>query len=203
MQNFEFLRISYTAKIKETGQEFDKSEDSPVILGAGYLIKGLEEALKGMKEGEERTIEIPPEKGFGKRDPNLIKLVSESEFKRHGTKPSPGMIVQADNLRGKVLSVSSGRVRVDFNHPLAGKTLIYNVKIKKKLEEIEDKVKAIVEVYTRIKKGKVKVIEKEVEIEIPPLINPVFKKKIADEIMRLLGFEKIRFIEVFEKPKKE
>jgi len=202
MQNNDFIRISYLAKIKETNSEFDKSENAPVIVGSGYTIRGLEEALKEMNVGEKKIIEIPPEKAFGSRNHTLIKLIAITEFRRHGTKPVPGMFVEADNLRGRVLSVSSGRVRVDFNHPLAGKTLMYDLEIKNRIEKTEDKVKAIIEIYTRVKdKVNVKIIDKDVEIEVPPLINSLFKKKIADDVMKFLSLDKIKFVEIFEKPK--
>ena len=197
----------YTAKIKETGQEFDKSGDEsvPIILRTGFIIKGLEEALLEMNVNQRKTIEIPPEKAFGNRDPKLVRLVPISEFRKHNTKPQPGMFVQADNMRGRVLSVSGGRVRVDFNNPLAGKSLIYDIEIKEKVENIEDKIKILFEIYRVVDKDKIKVNirEKEIEIEIPPLVNSLFKKKIADDIIKILNFEKVKYIEIFEKSKKE
>lgn len=203
MQNNDFIILRYSGKVKETGQEFDKSEDTPVIIGADYTIRGVEEALKEMNLGEKKTIEIPSEKGFGERDQKLIKLISISEFRRQDKKPIPGMMVSIENMRGRILSVSGGRVKIDFNHPLAGKTLIYELEVKEKIEKIEDKIKMIINIYTRIEKNKidVKMNDKEVEIVLPPLINPVYKKKIADECIKFLGLEKIKFVELFEKPK--
>ena len=192
MQTNDFIKIVYSAKIKETGQEFDKTGDKsiPVIVKPGFIIKGLEEALLEMNVNEKKRIEIPPEKAFGTRDPKLVRLVPISEFRKHNTKPQPGMFIQADNMRGRVLSASGGRVKVDFNNPLAGKTLIYDIDIKEKIESVEDKIK-------------INIKEKEVEVEIPPLVNSLFKKRIADDIIKILNFEKVKFVEVFEKPKEE
>jgi len=207
MQTNDFIRVVYLAKIKETGQEFDKTGDksAPIIVKPGFIIKGLEEALLEMNANERKTIEIPPEKAFGARDPKLVRLIPISEFRKHNTKPQPGMFVKADNIRGRVLSVSGGRVKVDFNNPLAGKTLIYEIEIKEKIENVEDKIKVLFEIYRAANKDKIKVIvkEKEVEIEVPPLVNSLFKKKIADDIIKILNFEKVKYIEVFEKPKEE
>ncbi|NIM46735.1 MAG: peptidylprolyl isomerase [Candidatus Aenigmarchaeota archaeon] len=207
MQINDFVRVVYSAKIKETGQEFDKTGDktAPIIVKPGFIIKGLEEALLEMNANERKTIEIPPEKAFGTRDPKLVRLIPISEFRKHNTKPQPGMFVQADNMRGRVLSVSGGRVRVDFNNPLAGKTLIYDLEIKEKIESIEHKIKTLFEIYRAANKDKIKVNvkEKEVEVEIPPLVNSLFKKKIADDIIKILNFEKVKYVEVFEKPKEE
>jgi FKBP-type peptidyl-prolyl cis-trans isomerase 2 len=207
MQTNDFIRVSYSARLKETGQEFDKSGDTsiPVIVGAGFTLKGLEDALMEMNVGEKRTIEIPPEKAFGAKDAKLIKLVSISEFRKNDAKPYPGMIVESGNSRGKVLSASGGRVKIDFNHPLAGKTLIYDLEIKEKIEKIEDKIKAIIEIYIKTagEKISVNINDKEVEIGVPPLINSLYKKKIADDVMKFLGFEKVKFVESFEKPKEK
>ena len=203
MQINDFVKVNYSGKIKETGMEFDKSENVPIIVGVNFTLKGIDNALLEMNAGDKKTIEIVPEDGFGNRDAKLVKLVPLSEFRKHDTKPYPGMFVNADNLQGRVLSVSGGRIRVDFNHPLSGKTLIYDLEIKEKIESIEEKIKAIIKIYARIEEDKSKVLikEKEVEIEVPPLINSVYKKKIADDIMKFLGFEKVKFVENFEKAK--
>jgi peptidylprolyl isomerase/FKBP-type peptidyl-prolyl cis-trans isomerase SlyD len=157
-----------------------------------------------MQVGDKKTIEILPEDGFGNRDERLIRLVPLAEFKKHNTDPIPGMVVEADNMRGRVMSVSGGRVKVDFNHPLSGKTLIYDLEIKQKLEDIESKVKALVKMYTNMdEKVNTATFEKDIEIELPPLINSLYKKKIADDVMKFLGFEKVKFVEIFEKPKEE
>jgi FKBP-type peptidyl-prolyl cis-trans isomerase SlyD len=208
MQINDFIYVSYLGKIKETNQEFDKSGDKsiPLILRPGFMIKGLEESLLEMNVNEKKVVEILPEKAFGIRDPKFIRLVPMSEFRKHGTKPQPGMFVNADDMKGRVLSVSGGRVEVDFNHPLAGKTLIYEIEVKEKIDNIEDKIKILFEIYMGDNKDKVSVNilnEKEVEIVIPPLVNSLYKKKMADDIMEILHFEKVKFSEVFEKPKEQ
>jgi FKBP-type peptidyl-prolyl cis-trans isomerase 2 len=205
MKTNDFVKINYSGKIKETGLEFDKGENVPIIVGINFTLKGIDQALLEMNVGDRKTIELIPENAFGGRDARLVKLVPLAEFKKHDTTPYPGMIVSADNAQGRVLSVSGGRVRVDFNHPLAGKNLIYDLEIKEKVENIEEKVKAIVNIYSRMEENKLKVSlnGKEVDVEVPPLINPLYKKKIADDIMKILGFEKVNFVESFEKPKEE
>jgi FKBP-type peptidyl-prolyl cis-trans isomerase 2 len=205
MQTNDFVKISFTGKIKETGMEFDKGENVPVVVGVNYTLKGIDNVLVEMNVGDKKTVELSPENAFGNRDARLVKLVPLSEFKKHNTNPYPGMILEADNMRGRVLSVSGGRVSVDFNHPLAGKSLVYEVEIKEKLENIEDKVKSLIEIYTRMDGSKVKAIikEKEIEVEVPPMINSVYKKKIADDVIKFLGFDKVKFVESFEKPKEQ
>ena len=205
MQTNDFVKINYSGKIKETGIEFDKGEDVPIIVGINFTLKGIDKALLEMNVGDRKTIELAPENAFGNRDTRLVKLVPLAEFKKHDTKPYPGMIVNADNAQGRVLSVSGGRVRVDFNHPLAGKTLIYDLEVKEIIKSMEEKIKSIIKIYTRLEENKIKTLVKgkEVDVEVPPLINSLYKKKIADDVMKILGFEKVNFVESFEKPKEE
>lgn len=200
MQKNDFIRLLYSGKIKETQQEFDNGEVLAVV-GAKFVLPGIDEALEQMQVGEKRTIELPPEKGFGLRSQNLIKLVPLSNFRKNSTEPYPGMIVSADNMHGRVLSVNSGRVRVDFNHPLAGKTLVYDLDIKAKIEESKEKLKALVELYTKLPPNKISIDikDKEAEIILPPMVSPVYKKKIADDARTYIGIEKVKFSEVYEK----
>ncbi len=200
MERLDFVRISYTGKLKEGGEVFDKNEEISIVIGNGFVIPGLDNALLGMSVGEKKTLEIKPEEGFGSRKEDLVKLIPESEFKKHNTNPYPGMFVEADNFRGRVLSVSSGRVKVDFNHPLAGKILVYDVEIKGKIEGVENKVKSLVGYYTKIEGDKISVSEKgkEIEITAPPLIHPAIKNRISKDLNRLLGFEVVKFSEIFK-----
>ena len=205
MQVNDFVKVNYSGKIKETDLEFDKGENLPIIVGVNYTLKGIDKALLEMQVGEKRTVEVFPEDGFGNREQKLIRLVPLSEFKKHNTNPFPGMVIEADGLRGRVLSASGGRVQVDFNHPLAGKILVYDIEIKEIIENLEEKIKAIIKLYSMIEeeKSKITLKEKEVDIELPPLINSVYKRKIANDIIKFLGFDKVNFIESFEKPKEE
>lgn len=176
-----------------------------MIVGAGYVIAGVDEVLQGMSIGEKKTVDVQPEKAFGPRDPDMVKLVPEAEFKRHGTRPKPGMVINADNMRGRILSVASGRVTIDFNHPLAGKVLVFDLEVKSRAEKPDEKVAAIAEFYSRLAPDKisVKMADKEAEITVPPVIPPVFKKKIADDAIKWLDLDRVKFAEVFEKPKEQ
>jgi len=212
MQKNDFIRIKYTAKMKENNIEFDKNEDMPLVVGAGWVMKSLDNAILKMNISDKETVEIAPEDAIGKRNDKLIKTVPTEEFKKHGQKPVPGMIINADNTIGRVLSVSGGRVKVDFNHPLAGKTLVFDIEILKKIEDNDDKIRAIVEWFMKPKTDadrklmediEIKIDSDEVEMNLPPLVtlNSVYKRKISDDIINFLGMKKIKFMEVFEKQK--
>ena len=202
MQKHDFVRIVYTAKIKESGQQFDTA-DAIISAGAGFVIKGLDEALLQMNVNEKKTVEITPDKAFGERISDLIKLLPESEFKKRNMDVKPGVTIDADNMRGRVLSVNSGRVKIDFNHPLAGKVLVDDVEIKEKIDDLKKKLESIISFFVGLDKDSVNYKEngKELEVFLPPVVHPIYKKKIADTIFGLLGYEKVKFSEVFEKPK--
>lgn len=200
MQKNDFIRLIYSGKIKETSQEFDSGE-APIVVGAKFVMPGVDEALEQMQVGEKKTVEVAPEKGFGLREQKYIKIVPVSQFRKNNMDPYPGMVVSADNMHGRVLSVNSGRVRIDFNHPLAGKALIYDLEIKSKMDESKEKARALVEFYTKLPSDKISVEIKgnEAEITVPPVVSPVYKKKIADDIRAYIGIEKVKFSEIFEK----
>jgi len=179
-----------------------------VIVGQGMLIPGLDEALLEMEVGEEKELELPPEKAFGKRDPSKIRLVPLREFKKHKINPVVGMPVTINNLVGRVVSINGGRVLVDFNHELAGKTVKYILKVEEVVEKPEDVVKELLKLFIprlNMEEIKVEVGEKEVNITIPgEMLIPlrdigVLIKVVADEILKRLDIEKVSFIEEFKR----
>jgi len=117
----------------------------PVVIGRARLFEGLEAALVGAKVGETIEVLIPPEKGAGVRDPRLVELRTEREFLRQEISPEVGLEVSISGKHGVVTAASAGRVRVDFNNPLAGKTLKYVVKATRKAKTPDERVRAIID----------------------------------------------------------
>jgi len=219
----DIVRISFTGKIKDTGKVFDTTHadvakkaniynehltygPTPMIIGDKRLIVGLENALEKMKPNESMTIEIAPKEAFGDRDPELVKLVPLQVFKTNGVDPKPGMmVVLENNLPGKIQSVSSGRVRVDFNHELAGKTLIYDLKLEEKITDEKETVKALFEmVFPQMPTTelKVKKTEKDIEIVLPKdctKLQDLQARKITliNHIRKYAGLDKIRITEEY------
>jgi peptidylprolyl isomerase len=184
----DFLLVEYTVRVKETGnivdttsEEIAKSENiyesgrlyGPVlvVLGKKWLNEMVEEELKKTDVGVEKEIIVPPEKAFGPRDPGKVKVYSLREFRRRNINVRLGDIVEIGGNRGIVKSISGGRVTVDFNHPLAGKTLIFKVKVVAKLEDFKDKIKALATRHLQIPMSEVGVDydeeKKELTITIP------------------------------------
>jgi FKBP-type peptidyl-prolyl cis-trans isomerase 2 len=165
LQKKDFIEIEFTGKIKDTGEIFDSNikkdleklnpqhkpeQAKPFVfsLGQDMFLKGIDDFLIG-KEIKEHKIDLSPEKGFGNRDAKLIKLMPRSVFIQQKTNPVPGMVFNFDNQIGKILSVSGGRIRVDFNNPLAGKDVVYDVKILRKIEDQNEKIKSFIEFVFR------------------------------------------------------
>lgn len=100
-------------------------------VGAGEIIEGLDDALVGMNEGEESTIEVPPEKAYGEHDPERVREYDSDTFEGMvGQPPEVGLHVHAQNgLHGDVTAVTEDGVEVDFNHELAGKTLVFEIEV--------------------------------------------------------------------------
>src|SRR5213594_1306459 len=157
----DFLLVNYTLKVKESGETVDTTFDTDakearihkednvyqpkfVVIGEEYLPKSLEESLVGTEPGTKRTIELTPEKGYGARDPSKMRLVPLRRFREKGIDPVPGAQIEFDGRPAVVRAVGAGRVQVDYNHPLAGRTLVYDVSIEKVLEDNNEKILSII-----------------------------------------------------------
>jgi FKBP-type peptidyl-prolyl cis-trans isomerase 2 len=231
----DFIRLEYTGKVQETGNVFDTTDENvaeeagikldnktygaiPIVVGGGHVLKGLDEALIGMEEGEEKKVEITPEEGFGLRDPKLLQLIPMGEFKKQGMRPEVGMAITSDGTTGIIRSVSGGRVRVDFNHELAGKNLEYDIKVIKEIEDDVDKVKSMIELHYSAPnldsdKHDIQIIDGVVRISMDemakfdkkPYMDITFARfRIARDIWENMeNIEKVEFVDVFEKKVEE
>lgn len=114
---------------------FDRREvGNPMkfTLGVDGMIDGFEEGVLGVAVGETRHLTIPPEKGYGYWDPELVKEFDTNELTLRGIEPVAGLVLPLQNgLNAKVLDVNAdtNRMRIDFNHELAGKTIYFTVSI--------------------------------------------------------------------------
>jgi peptidylprolyl isomerase len=143
------VKLNYTGKF-EDGTVFDSSEGREpleVIAGSGMLIKGFDDALLGMKENEEKNIEIQPKDAYGMHNPTLVQTVPKTALGKD-LKVEVGMTLgmQIPNTEHtipvRVTKVTKDSVELDANHPLAGKKLLFKIKIveaKKATEEDKKK----------------------------------------------------------------
>jgi FKBP-type peptidyl-prolyl cis-trans isomerase SlpA len=110
-------------------------EGEPMVftLSDGTMIEGLELALLGLKSGDKQTLSIPPEAGFGFSDPQAIQWMPLTDFPKE-LKPEAGQIMNftlpnGEEVPGAILELEKKRVKVDFNHPLAGLEVVFAVEI--------------------------------------------------------------------------
>jgi FKBP-type peptidyl-prolyl cis-trans isomerase SlyD len=118
------------------------------VLGSNSVIKGLDKALRSMSVNETKTMDFKPDEAFGDRNPDLVRVMPISEFRKREIDPYPGLQVNIDNATATVKSVNSGRVTIDMNHPYAGQELRYEVKIEKQLTTDTEKLKALGTTYS-------------------------------------------------------
>jgi len=201
----DFIEIDYIARIKDNGifdltnKEIAKENNiynkdfkyKPVIicLGKGDIIKGLDSKIIGKDIGK-YTIELNPEEGFGKKDGKLIKLVPTKEFTKQNIKPIPGMQMNLDGFMGKIISVTGGRTLVDFNNPLSGKELEYEVEIKRKVTDKKEQLQGFLGIL--FNDSKVELNNDEAIIEVKEL-NENMKKELEKEIMERIKIKKVTF----------
>jgi FKBP-type peptidyl-prolyl cis-trans isomerase 2 len=107
----------------------EKYEPLRFTVGAGQMITGFDAAVVGMKEGDEKNATIPPEQAYGKKREDLVLSIPVSNIQ--GGDVEVGMVLVSSNMRGVVTDISGGNATVDFNHELAGKTLVFTIKMVK------------------------------------------------------------------------
>lgn len=123
------VSVNYVGRLKD-GTIFDSSEGRDPLefdVGAGQMIKGFDDGVVGMKVGEKKTIEITPDKAYGVYDPAKVRAFDAKSFAEFA-KLQVGTTVYAGNgLSGRVTEKTDANAVIDFNHELAGKTLIFDI----------------------------------------------------------------------------
>jgi len=225
IQKSDFILVDYTGKVKETGEVFDTTSEETakekklykegdiyeprlVVVGEGWVLKALDEALLTFKIRKNESVEIPPENAFGNRDSEKVKLIPLRRLVARGITPKLGAQIEYDKRLATVRTMGSGRVTLDFNPPLAGKTLVYEVAVKKKLKTNEEKISALI--HRRIpaveaEKFAFKVGKANVTVNMPEEAFYVeglqlAKRGIAFDIQRFLPeITTVKFVEAFKK----
>jgi peptidylprolyl isomerase len=131
------VKVEYVGKLDD-GSVFDSSEDHGKPLefevGSGHVIKGFDDAILGMNEGDEKEFTIQPAEAYGQHDPNLVQKVPREVFPQEADLTA-GLLFEAglptgEKVPAMITAVDEGIVTVDLNHPLAGKTLSFKIKLK-------------------------------------------------------------------------
>jgi len=220
------LLIDYTAKVKDSDEIFDTTieEDAkkhslhdpnvkyqPRVVSIGEpsfpVLKGLDEALAKTKAGDKLTVEVTPDKGFGERDSGKVRMIPLRKLGEDADKVSVGDSIEIDGKKGIIRLIGSGRVQIDYNHRYAGKTILYDVDVKKSLENDEEKILEILKYRLPVEESKVsfKKTGNSLDITVPEEIFRIeglqgMKYIIQMDIFKFASsLEKINFIETHTK----
>ena len=129
------VRVHYTGTL-EDGTQFDSSRGAEPLefaMGQGQLIAGFENAVAGLGTGESCTVTLTPEQAYGESNPDMVQQVAR-ELMPEGVELEPGMVLQGQAGDGRVdnftvVSITEEMVTLDANHPLAGKTLTFEIEL--------------------------------------------------------------------------
>lgn len=129
------VKVEYTGTL-DNGTQFDTSVGKEPItfkLGSGEVIPGFENALEGMSVGQEKAIDIAPEQAYGAHHDQLVQEVPKDKFPPN-VELKKGIIITlkaptGQTLMAKVADLKDDKVTLDLNHPLAGQTLHFKVKL--------------------------------------------------------------------------
>ena len=197
IKNHDFVEIDYVAKIKGLDQIFDLTNKKDatahnfydehrkygsmiICVGENNLISGLDKNLLGKKPGKYK-FEIDSNEGFGKKNPKLIKLVGKNIFIKQNINPVPGLQINIDGAIGTIRSISGGRCIVDFNHPLAGRDLEYDVNVIKIITDNKDKIKSLLNFVLGLDDEYFEIIENEKSIRISLKTSKKVPKEMLEE----------------------
>ena len=223
LQKGDFILIDYVAKVKETNEVFDTTKEEVskkehlhkegeihepklVVIGESCVLKALDDELLNMEVNKPQTVEIPADKGFGQRDPEKIKRVPIKQLYAKEINPTLGARIEFQGKMATVRSIGAGRVLLDYNPPLAGRTLIYDITITNKLDEPEAKIGALIHrrvPVVELEKFKLTLKNKNLTIDMPEDTFyvegiQIAKRGISMDIQKFLpDLAETKFIETF------
>jgi FKBP-type peptidyl-prolyl cis-trans isomerase SlyD len=190
---------------KDAGFFDEKTEYAPlpVLLGAERLFEAFETAIENAVVGKETEVKIASADAAGARDPKLVETYQLKEFHKQDITPYPGIEVQLGNRRGTIMYVGAGRVKVDFNNPLAGKDLIYKFIVKEVVTEKVEKAKAVVKMALGTSDGfEFTISDDKVTVILPELTKfdqtwPLARFKIVSDLRKVAEVDTVEFVEVW------
>src|SRR5919112_3170413 len=219
------ILLDYTAKIKDTNEIFETTRENDVKssenfdpsrkyeprllgVGEGWVLKGLDDALLNADMNEPLNIEIPPDKAFGERDPSKVRMIPLRKLGEKANEIGVGDVIELDERMGIVRFIGSGRVQVDFNHKYAGRTLLYDANIVKKIDSDDEKISNLIKRRLPLELTDLHYEKKDSDLEIivPEKIFlldglQIIKRGIVNDIFKFVPvFKTIIFVEKYSNP---
>jgi peptidylprolyl isomerase len=216
------ILVDYTAKVKDTNLTFETTREEEakksdlydparryeprlISVGEGWVLKGLDEALTNANMGDKLNIEITPDKGFGERDPNKVRMIPLRKLGEKADEVRVGDTIEVGERTGIVKFVGSGRVQIDFNHRFAGRTLIYDIEVTKKLKDDNEKVLSLIKRRLPIDDQKIKfnIEASSLQIDLPEetfIVDglQIIKRAISNDIFKFVPrIDNVNFIETY------
>lgn len=205
------LTLEDVAKKEGLFREDDRYEPILVAVGSNWLLEAIEEELVGMKVEETKTIDVPPERGAGKRDPSLVKMIAKAKLEKQGVRIAIGEKITFGREQGVITQVLGRTARVDFNPPMAGKTLRFDVTVKGIVSEPDEKVFAVLkrripaipkEKYGVSIKGKTVTVDFPMESRYIEGIQYAEIGVAMDTLRVIPDSEKVKIVVTYERPEK-
>jgi len=124
------VTFTYEGQIGDSST-FHLHDDGPVAIeiGSGELVKGLENGLIGMEQGQDKEFKVSPSEGYGEINLDLIQIIDSELLKDTDITPEVGLVIQTSHGNCHVTEINDDSIEISYNHPLAGETLTYSVKI--------------------------------------------------------------------------
>ena len=194
------------AKEYEMHQEGRTYSPMVCVVGNGNLIPGFETALKEAKVGAEVTVEIEPAEAYGEKDASMVETISIDKLRRAVQDPNSlylGAPVNINGRQGYLSYLAAGRARIDYNHPMAGKTLKYVFTVVKEVKGKEDKVMGLLESNSGHSGFEVSFKGDDLSIVLPQAMlfdtnAAMLKFRLVTMIRDAVECGKISFVEVHE-----
>ena len=194
------------AKEYEMHQEGRTYSPMVCVVGNGNLIPGFETALKEAKVGAEVTVEIEPAEAYGEKDASMVETISIDKLRRAVQDPNSlylGAPVNINGRQGYLSYLAAGRARIDYNHPMAGKTLKYVLTVVKEVKGKEDKVLGLLESNSGHSGFEVSFKGDDLSIVLPQAMlfdtnAAMLKFRLVTMIRDAVECGKISFVEVHE-----
>ncbi len=198
--------IEEVAKEHEVHQEGRGYSPLVTVVGAGQLIEGFEDSLLEAEADTEYDIEIEPSKAYGDKDTTMIETINQDKLMRAVNDPQSlaiGSPVEIGGRTGILTLFAAGRARIDFNHPLAGRTLRYKYTIVKVVEDRVEKVLALLKSNSGHEDFEVEFDGDDVAITVPQTMlfdtnAAMMKFRVVTVLRDALEVGKVSFVEVHE-----
>ncbi|MCK9293299.1 FKBP-type peptidyl-prolyl cis-trans isomerase [archaeon] len=175
------------------------------IVGTGELLKNVEKNIIDLEINKSKTFILKKTEAFGERDDKKITILPLLDFKKEKINPMPGMYVNVGEKSAKVISVSGGRVKVDFNPIFAGRDLEYTITINKIFSKDEEKIPSIIEkAFSFIPKEQLEYVYdeklKQIDVQLPlgiPKELDYFKQLFAKMVLDSTALDLVKFSQNF------